>query len=223
MVGISFFVNILLSIISGVIVGLITFRAQILLLYIKRSIIKSQIQSYLPYTLMMFSLYAAGGYQTLNILSKSSNIIKEENTKTILHRILSNIEKGESIDSVLLRESITCPSPELGNVLEGLSSISISGVGTLAFLRNSLDNYLKRLDSKLREKIDKISIVMEGYMTIGLLFPLLIEVILIFFGSQLQISIPPVVLLIVVFFIIIPVLFIVTIILLDAILSEVKL
>jgi hypothetical protein len=89
--------------------------------------------------------------------------------------VIANLEKGEGIEDSLLKESTACPSPNLRSVLEGLSSISTSGVGTLAFLKNSLDNYLKRLDSKLCEKIDKISVIMEGYIAIGVLFPLLIK------------------------------------------------
>jgi hypothetical protein len=215
--------NIPLSIVDGVIIGLITFRLLTTLPLMKRYILRSSIQSYLPYTLMILSIYAAGGYPITGILLNSSRIIKENSTKAIIERVIADLEKGEGIEDSLLKESIACPSPDLRSVLKGLASISTSGVGTLAFLKNSLDNYLKRLDSKLREKIDKISVIMEGYIAIGVLFPLLIEVILLFFANQLPVGIPPEALIIVFFFILIPVLFVSTIIIIDSVMSEVKL
>lgn|GEM_PF-3302211 len=215
--------NIPLSIVDGVIIGLITFRLLTTLPLMKRYILRSSIHSYLPYTLMILSIYAAGGYPITGILLNSSRIIKEKNTKAIIERVIADLEKGEGIEDSLLKESIACPSPDLRSVLEGLASISTSGVGTLAFLKNSLDNYLKRLDAKLREKIDKISVIMEGYIAIGVLFPLLIEVILLFFANQLPVGIPPEALIIVFFFILIPVLFVSTIIIIDSVISEVKL
>lgn len=219
--GLSHSTNILLSFAVALIVGVVAFNAQMIFPYLKRSMIKLSIQSYLPYTLMIMSLYAAGGYQTFTIIQKTANIMKERNTREVLERIVTDVVRGESIEDKLLYEAVNCPSPDLGNVLEGLASTSLSGIGTLSLLKNSLDNYLKRLDSKLREKIDKIGVIMEGYIVIGVLFPLLLEVILLFFANQVRIQVPPEVIIVALFFIALPVFFIVTVIILDSILSEV--
>jgi len=208
---------------SGVVAGNLAFNLAVVALYIKRSMARSSINSYLPYTLMVMSLYGAGGYQPLAVIAKAQKLVAEKNSKAALARILASIESGESIEDSILREALYSPSPDFGSFLEGLASVATSGVQTMEYLTSSLDNYLKRLDSKFRDKIDKLAVIMEVYIASGILLPFMVQIILLFFGGQIALPIPPMALLLLLFFIVIPLAFLATLLIVDSALSEVRL
>lgn len=218
--------GILLSIIlSGIVSFIVSLVALAVLIYapvIRYKSVGSQINRYLPYILMTFTSLSAGGFGIREIILRGLALIPSDAARRSLSRIVVDVMRGEDISDALYREREVVASPTLSSVYEGLATLARTGVGVFDFLYHSMMSVLDELESRLRRVVDSLSVVSEMFIVAVLIFPLMIDVMILFLGGFISIGIPPEALIIIVDFIVVPVVFIILLLLADATLSEVR-
>ena len=209
---------VLLSFIFSMIGLVITLYAPIL----KIKSLKTSINSYYPYTMLIMTSLAASGQGIHSIIEKSYKLLKNPPTLQSIQRIIKRLTKGEDISEALYLESRLTSSDILSETYEGLSYLSQTGIGVFDFLYSSLNYSIENLETKLRDIIEKLSVIMETYIIIALVFPLLTMIAVLFLGGFGGLPLPADVILIMIGFIIVPVIFIILILMTDSLTSEVK-
>jgi len=189
---------------------------------IKTKSIKTNINSYYPYTMLIMTSLAASGQGIHNIIEKSYKLIRNVPTLQSIQRIINSLTRGEDISEALFLESRLTSSEILSETYEGLSYLSQTGIGVFDFLYSSLNYSIENLETKLRDIIEKLSVIMETYIIIALVFPLLTMIAVLFLGGFGGLPLPADVILIIIGFIIVPVIFIFLILMTDSLTSEVK-
>lgn len=202
---------------------LIAFAIALYMPVLKANSIKSHVNAYLPYMLLIMTALAASGVGVQRIIERSLELVRSIHAANSLRRIINRIVRGEDVSEALYRESMITTSPTLVEVYEGLSSLSQTGVGIYEFLFTSLSSVLDSLEAKLREVVEKLSMVMEVYIVIALVFPLLTMISVLFLGGFGGFPLPADVLLLIFSFFVVPLIFVVLILIVDAVTSEVKL
>lgn len=215
--------SLLLSLILSTSISLMFLGVSVLVPVIRANNIKTQINAYLPYMLLIMTALAASGMGVQRIIEKSAELVRNKHAYNTLMRIINRIVRGEDVSEALYRESLITTSPTLVEVYEGLSSLSQTGVGVYDFLFTSLGSVLDSLEAKLREVVDKLSMIMEIYIVIALVFPLLSMISVLFLGGFGGLPLPADVMLLIISFFVVPLIFVVLILIVDAITSEVRL
>ncbi len=215
--------SLLLSLILSTSISLTFLGVSVLVPVIRANNIKTQINAYLPYMLLIMTALAASGMGVQRIIEKSAELVRNKHAYNTLMRIINRIVRGEDVSEALYRESLITTSPTLVEVYEGLSSLSQTGVGVYDFLFTSLSSVLDSLEAKLREVVDKLSMIMEIYIVIALVFPLLSMISVLFLGGFGGLPLPADVMLLIISFFVVPLIFVVLILIVDAITSEVRL
>ncbi len=215
--------SLLLSLILSTSISLMFLGVSVLVPVIRANNIKTQINAYLPYMLLIMTALAASGMGVQRIIEKSAELVRNKHAYNTLMRIINRIVRGEDVSEALYKESLITTSPTLVEVYEGLSSLSQTGVGVYEFLFTSLSSVLDSLEAKLREVVDKLSMIMEIYIVIALVFPLLSMISVLFLGGFGGLPLPADVMLLIISFFAVPLIFVVLILIVDAITSEVRL
>ncbi len=215
--------SLLLSLILSTSMTLMFLGVSVLVPVIRANNIKTHINAYLPYMLLIMTALAASGMGVQRIIEKSSELVRNKHAYNTLMRIINRIVRGEDVSEALYKESLITTSPTLVEVYEGLSSLSQTGVGVYDFLFTSLNSVLDSLEAKLREVVDKLSMIMEIYIVIALVFPLLSMISVLFLGGFGGLPLPADVMLLIISFFVVPLIFVVLILIVDAITSEVRL
>ena len=215
--------SLLLSLILSTSMTLVFLGVSVLVPVIRANNIKTHINAYLPYMLLIMTALAASGMGVQRIIEKSSELVRNKHAYNTLMRIINRIVRGEDVSEALYKESLITTSPTLVEVYEGLSSLSQTGVGVYDFLFTSLNSVLDSLEAKLREVVDKLSMIMEIYIVIALVFPLLSMISVLFLGGFGGLPLPADVMLLIISFFVVPLIFVVLILIVDAITSEVRL
>ncbi len=223
LLGYTPLLSLLLSLILSTSISLMFLGVSVLVPVIRANNIKTQINAYLPYMLLIMTALAASGMGVQRIIEKSAELVRNKNAYNTLMRIINRIVRGEDVSEALYRESLITTSPTLVEVYEGLSSLSQTGVGVYDFLFTSLSSVLDSLEAKLREVVDKLSMIMEIYIVIALVFPLLSMISVLFLGGFGGLPLPADVMLLIISFFVVPLIFVVLILIVDAITSEVRL
>jgi archaellum biogenesis protein FlaJ (TadC family) len=217
------FISFSLGTILAVIVSLIILAIFVYYPVFKSKSIKTSVEAHMPYTLLIMTSLAASGFSVYSTIEKAYHLIRNPDVKRSLSRIIRMTTEGIDISESLFRESLTTSSHSLSTVYEGLASLSQSGIGVMGFLEKLLHENIQDLESKLRETVEKLSVLMETYVIIALVFPLLTMIAVLFLGSFGGLPLPANVLMIMIAFVVIPLIFIILLLMADSIISEVKL
>uniref|UniRef100_A0A7J3ZIU5 Type II secretion system protein GspF domain-containing protein n=1 Tax=Fervidicoccus fontis TaxID=683846 RepID=A0A7J3ZIU5_9CREN len=213
--------SIILSSLVSFIAGLVAFAVTIYAPLIRYRELGSQINRYMPYILMMLTSLSAGGFGVREVVLRGSAIVPSDAARRSLSRVVVDVMRGEDISDALYREREIVASPVLSSVYEGLAALARTGVGVFDFLYRSMMGTLEELESKLRRAVDSLSVISEIFVIAALMLPLVIEVIILFLGGFIEIGIPPEALVVIVNFIVVPVAFVILVLLVDSILSEI--
>ncbi len=216
------FISVALGVIAGVIIALVLLAILIYYPVFKSKSIKTGIEAYIPYTLLTMTSLAASGFSIYSIIERAHSLIRHNEVKKSLERVLRQTTEGVDISEALFAESLTTSSHSLATIYEGLASLSQSGVGVMSFLEKLLNENIQELESKLRETVEKLSVLMETYVIIALVFPLLTMIAVLFLGSFGGLPLPPRILMLMITFVVIPLIFVVLLLIADSLVSEVK-
>ncbi len=130
---------------------------------------------------------------------------------------------GADLPAALREAADFTPSRLFSDLLRGIAANIEGGVGISAFLESFLNTSLSALTLKLRNATDTLSFLMEVYVSIGVIFPLLTITLLLFLGSLGSMPYDPYMILGAVIFVVLPASFAALLILADLTISGVKL
>ncbi len=214
--------SIILSIIASIILALLTLAITLYYPIFKAKSIKSSIEANMPFILLTMTSLAASGFSVYNIIEKTHQLTRNIHVKRSMERIIKQVTEGKDVSDALFNESMITSSYTLATTYEGLASLSQTGVGVMSFLEKMLNENIFNLESKLRETIEKLSILMETYVIIALVFPLLVMIAQLFLGQFGGLPLPPMALMMILAFLVLPVIFIILLLIADSLTSEVR-
>jgi len=172
------------SLLLALIIGMATFGSVIFYPALKRREIRSKMESGALFAIITLTSSAASSLNLIESLAISERLITNKEIKSSFRRILKRFNEGMDLRDSLIRESELVPSKTFSVLYEGLASISVSGVGLVDFLNGFLEDLLSTMDSKVRNVIDRLGVLVETYIIIAVIFPFLLVIMLIMTGSS---------------------------------------
>ncbi len=222
LLGRTLFFSLVLGFLASMVILLVVMGVFAYLPIIKAKSIKTAIDRNLPFTLLIMTSLAASGMSIYSVIERSLNLIRDTDTRRCFERIVKRVTQGSDVSEALYRESLTTSSYMLAETLEGLASLSQTGVGVVSFLEKVLSDCIDQLESRLREVVEKLSVLMETYVIVALVFPLLMMITVLFLGGMGGLPLPPKALMMLISFIVVPVIFIFLILVADSMLSTIR-
>ena len=146
---------------------------------------KRSIEEGLPYTISFMGILASSGVPAVRVM-RSLALLEKANVglggeATVMYRDMEVL--GENLVTALDNEAKKNISPLLTGVLEGFVSTVRSGGDLGAFLRGEATGLMRLRRAILKEFIDVLVLVSEVYMSLMVLFPLILIVMLVVMSS----------------------------------------
>ena len=220
--GRPLFFSIVLGLLSSLIIFLLVMTLSIYYPVFKAKSIRVVLDKKAPFTLLIMTSLAASGVSVYSIIEKTLKLVRDEYTRSCFERIIRRTTEGVDASEALYIESLTTSSYVLSEVFEGLASLSQTGVGVVGFLEKSLHDCIDQLESRLREVIEKLSVITETYVIIALVLPLLLMITTLFLGGLGGLPLPPKAMLILISFVLVPFMFFILLMMADSMVSSVE-
>ena len=138
----------------------------------------------MPYLIAYMSSIAAAGRNVETLLARVAAKGELFNVKREFHRIVSRIAiLGQDSISVLRREAEITTSTLLSTLLDSLAGLIESGGNVRAFLEEYMGHVLRGMENKLREVLNSMMFLMEIFISLLVIFPLVFIIIVIVLSS----------------------------------------
>lgn len=146
---------------------------------------KRSIEESLPYTVSFMGILASSGVPAARVM-RSLALLEKANVgiggeATVMYRDMEVL--GENLVTALLNEAKKNISPLLTGVLEGFVSTVRTGGDLGTFFRGEATGLMRLRRAILKEFIDVLVLVSEIYMSLMVLFPLILIVMLVVMSS----------------------------------------
>ena len=141
------------------------------------------IEARLPLIASVISSIAASGAPPSILILHLHRIRDRLGLEKEIEFIVRRAVMGGDLPTALREASDFAPSKPLSDLLRGLAMHIEGGVGITEFLETFLRDSLTMLSLKLRNTADTLSFLMEVYVSIGIIFPLLTITLLLFLGG----------------------------------------
>ncbi|MEM0198009.1 MAG: type II secretion system F family protein [Fervidicoccaceae archaeon] len=189
--GVPAYFSFLLSFLLSLAVGSAAFGISIFAPVLKVREMRSKIEEGALFAIITLSAAALSNPNLFESLIASEKLISSKEIRASFRRIIRRVNSGMDLRDSLSRESELIPSRTMAILYEGLSSISLTGVGLAEYLQGFLEDLLSTMEGKVRNVIDRLGVLIESYIIIALIFPFLLIIMLMmsgsFSGSQLNI------------------------------------
>jgi archaellum biogenesis protein FlaJ (TadC family) len=146
--------------------------------------IKSRMESGALFAIITLTAVASSGLNLFDSISFSENMISTKEIRNSFRRIVERVNTGIDLRGSLLLESELVPSKTFSMLYEGLSSISMSGVGLSDFLEGFLWDLLNAMEGKVRSAIDRLGVLVESYIIVAVIFPFMLVLMMLMAGGS---------------------------------------
>ncbi|HID72364.1 TPA: hypothetical protein EYP38_00355 [Candidatus Micrarchaeota archaeon] len=171
--------------------------------------------------MLLMSALSAGGMpllRTMMIAHRARDLIGVD---VELDYVGRHILMGDSLSDALRQVARLTPSPRFREYLEGLAGIAETGVNVYDYNRAFLGRVFMEFREALRDLVEKMSLVMEILVSIGVILPILVVTLVLFVGRYMRLPADPGALAGLFTFVVVPLIFIVLAIMVDAMITKV--
>lgn len=173
-----------LSLTLSLALAIFGFGMVIFLPVLKVAEIKSRMESGALFAIITLTAVVSSGLNLFDSISFSENMISTKEIRNSFRRIVERVNTGIDLRDSLLLESELVPSKTFSMLYEGLSSISMSGVGLSDFLEGFLWDLLNAMEGKVRSAIDRLGVLVESYIIVAVIFPFMLVLIMLMAGGS---------------------------------------
>ncbi len=143
-----------------------------------------KIELSMPYLIAYMSSIAAAGRNIEVMLERVAAKGELFNVKREFHRVVSRIAiLGQDSITVLRREAEITTSTLLSTLLDSLAGLIESGGNVRAFLEEYMNHVLRGMENRLREVLNSMMFLMEIFISLLVVFPLIFIIIIIVLSS----------------------------------------